>query len=130
MIAEHVAAAVAYPEAPALRTTAYLPPRETIGAEALEERLARARRLAVERGTPNAEPVHTATEDGRRPSVEVVGRGVVCLPSASTSLLPRWRRGSAGWCVPGRRQAGATTGRTACALAIRDSPSASRVSKV
>ena len=38
-----------YPDVPALRTTAYLPPREIVGAAALEERLTRARGLAEQR---------------------------------------------------------------------------------
>lgn len=79
-IAEFVAPELAYPDVPALRTTAYLPPREVIGADALEERLARARDLAEQRSS-SPEPVQeqTPSRSGQHGSVVFSKDGVFVL---------------------------------------------------
>ena len=72
-------------DVPAIRTTAYLPPPEVVGAAALEERLGRARILAAERSVASAAAAQGASrstrghdsppqplEGQRRPSASII----------------------------------------------------------
>ena len=63
-VAERVAQ-LRYPDVPAIRTTAYLPPPEVVGAAALEERLGRARILAAERSVASVAAAQDAPRSTR-----------------------------------------------------------------
>ena len=64
-VAERVAQQLRYPDVQAIRTTAYLPPPEVVGAAALEERLARARILAADRSVASAAAAQDALRSTR-----------------------------------------------------------------